>query len=139
MKLGRFKRAAIGVTVAAAAAIAMPSALAFGNNHTDQPYNSYAAGHGVSYTDAYRKTDDSSSWDQCTSAPNHSVEVAITSRLYWNVQFIGSPVYGWWGGKSGYLTNYVWETSHEASALLWFNNTNDYDAYILGYFSPDSI
>ena len=53
------------------------------------------------------------------------------------MRFVGSEVYGWWSGKSGYLSNYVHETNASYWAFLWFNNTNSYSTTISGVWSPE--
>lgn len=52
--------------------------------------------------------------------------------------FVGSPIYYWNAGKSGYLLNNVKERGFP-QALLWFNNPNSYNTTISGVWSPDSI
>lgn len=129
--------------VAIVAAMAVPTVSAYANNWWNKPYSSYAAAHNVSYTSAQEKWDDSYSWDDCHGGASHTVEVAMTPRGVWDVHFVGSPVIGWYAGKSGILTNYVWEASHtngswfDADALLWFNNTSGSGTTISGEWSPD--
>lgn len=108
------------------------------SNYGDTWYSSYATSRGVTYTDARDKKDRTSSWDACWYGANHTVEVAACKDDTWNVLFVGSPIYGWWANKSGYLVNYVGENNCKR-ALLWFNNTNSYDVTLQGYWSPDSI
>lgn len=131
---------AMGVCGLAVVAALVPAGTALAdNNHYDTSYSSQAAGHGVSYTDARDKTDYTSSWDACSGGANHTVEVAASPEGYWDVRFVGSEIYGWWSGKSGYLSNYVHETDTSYWALLWFNNTGSYATTISGVWSPDSV
>lgn len=134
------KGLAIGACGLALVATISPAGFALGeNNHWDTAYSSYATSRGVSYADARIKLDDTSSWDACSGGANHTVEVAATPATYWDVRFVGSPIYGWWSGKSGYLSNWVYETDPSYRALLWFNNTNSYATTISGVWSPDSV
>lgn len=134
------KSLAVGACGLAVVAALAPAGVALAeNNHYDTYYSSYATSRGVSYTDARDKTDYTSSWDSCSGGANHTVEVAATPASYWDVRFVGSEVYGWWSGKSGYLSNYVHETNASYWALLWFNNTNSYSTTISGVWSPDSV
>ncbi len=144
------RRSATSSRILGFAGVALAAILAFGvfapsmsayandNNHTDTWYSSYAVSRDVTYTDSREKRDDSSSWDACWYGPNHTVEVAACPNDYWEVIFVGSPIYGWWADKSGYLTNFVQEEGYRW-ALLWFNNTNSYDTTFEGYWSPDSV
>lgn len=106
-------------------------------NWGDSSYSSYAYASDVSYTSARSKLNDSSAWDACYGGANHYVEVAATGYV-WDVKFVGSPIYYWNAGKSGYLLNNVKERGFP-QALLWFNNPNSYNTTIYGVWSPDSI
>ena len=77
-------------------------------NWGDSSYSSYAYASDVSYTSARSKLNDSSAWDACYGGANHYVEVAATGYV-WDVKFVGSPIYYWNAGKSGYLLNNVKE------------------------------
>lgn len=112
------------------------NALAAGN-YGDTAYSSYAAPNNVSYTEAREKWDWTSSWDACYGGSYHNVEVAATGWV-WDVQFVGSPLYWYGPGVSGYLDNYVGERGFPM-ALLWFNNRYNFDTTISGVWSPDSI
>ncbi len=138
--IGKLRKSIIGIIFAGALiAIIVPaiSTNAYAGNHQDTWYSSYCAPHNVSCTDARDKLDDTSSWNNCRGGANHTVEIAATPS-YWDVKFIGSPIYPWWNGRKGYLINYVRESGY-SRALLWFNNRSNYATTISGLWSPDSI
>ena len=126
-----------GVTAALTLALGAPT-IAVANNNADTWYSSYAMSHNVTKTAAREKQDYSKSWNDCRSVTDgvtHSVEV-VANKDY-ETFFVGSPVYSWTQGQSGYLTNYVKENKYDW-AQLWFNNHKDYGITISGYWSPDN-
>lgn len=46
--------------------------------------------------------------------------------------------YTWSAGKSGYLSNYVYENNYDW-AQLWFNNIVSFDITINGSWKADSV
>lgn len=101
-------------------------------------YTSYAAAHDVSYTAVMPKNNSSKSYNYCTRVDydaTHTVEVV--ANVNDEIVFVGSPVYTWTPGKSGTLTNYVYERGAR-KAQLWFNNLLNVGITIYGHFAADS-
>lgn len=117
--------------------VGVASAQDYGGNWGNTSYSSVAYATSVSYTDPREKLNYTSSWDECYSGASHTVEVAATGWV-WDVQFVGSPLYWFTPGSSGYLINYVKENTYPR-ALLWFNNHHNYATTLVGAWSPDSI
>lgn len=113
-------------------------AIALANYNSNTWYSSYAYSRNVTKTSARQKMDKTKSWNDCRSVTDgvtHTVEVVGNKNS--ETYFVGSPVYTWTPGKSGYLTNYVKENGY-SWAQLWFNNLKNYGITISGYWSPDN-
>lgn len=121
-----------------AVAFAPTMTLAIDNNNSNEDYHSFAYSHNVTKTRAREKRDASKSWNYCTQVTNgatHTVEVAANKNN--ETYFVGSPVYTWTPGQSGYLTNNVYEYGYRW-AQLWFNNITGNNITISGQWSLDN-
>ena len=117
---------------------------AYASNHENRSYDPRgyvsATSKGSTWTKAGGKTDTTKvfNWNySVTNNANHTAEAAAEKSYEGQVVFVGSPMYGWSRGKSGYLTNYIKEKGYNW-ATIWFNNTNSFPIKLTGVWSPDS-
>lgn len=110
---------------------------AYANNHQDKYYAVSSSGHGYTWTPSEKKTDTTSSWNNCTGCNGtHNAEIAAQSSYNGKVHFVGSPKYAWWTGKTGYMYNNVKERGYNY-ATLWISGSPYVSAQ--GLWSPDSV
>lgn len=135
----RGRRTAAALLCAAfAASVAFPVGFAYANDNQNRNY-SVVTSSNVTWTEAWRKDDCTSSWQNMKSLNIPSVESYIDAANSDGSPIeVNSPRYGWWQDKTGYMDNYVKENGPYNYAVLYFQAyTYQYGAG--GQWSPDCI